>query len=159
LVNHFQKFSLFVIVVFADAFERGSKRAIETKQKKKPKPLQLKDLEELARDFNTTIIEIWKWRLLSLYVDYRQGKWVSPSDIEREDVEELLQYATKYKQKMEPICYNILRAPLNQAKQIQKYFEELTPSILKQLPKIADSLLDNGLIDEKLHKKLLNLKK
>ena len=159
LVNHLQKLSLFVIVVFADAFERGFKRAIETKQKKKPQPFQLKDLEQLARDFDTTIIEIWKWRLQSLYVDYRQGTWVSPNDIERENVEELLQYATKYKQKMEPICYNILRAPLNQAKQIEKYFEELTPLIQKQLPKIAESLFNNGLIDEKLHKKLIGLKK
>jgi AbiV family abortive infection protein len=159
LISHRQKYSLFVIMVLADAFERGFSRQIQTKEKKKPKPVQLEDLEELGRDLNNTIEELWKSRLKSLYVDHQQGKWLSPSDIKREEVEELLQYAAKYKQKMEPLCYNILRAPLDQAKQIEKYFEELIPSISKQLPKIAESLFNNGLIDEKLHKKLLSLKK
>jgi AbiV family abortive infection protein len=95
LISHRQKYSLFVIMVLADAFERGFSRQIQTKEKKKPKPVQLEDLEELGRDLNNTIEELWKSRLKSLYVDHQQGKWLSPSDIKREEVEELLQYAAK----------------------------------------------------------------
>jgi len=98
--------------------------------------LELEDLEELGRDLETVIKEIWKSRLQSLYVDYQQGKWLSPCDIDREEVEELLQYANKYKRIMESQCSNILSAPPDLAKQIQEYLDEqLFPSILKQLQK------------------------
>jgi AbiV family abortive infection protein len=159
LVCHHQKYRLFVIMVFADAFASGVNRQIQTKEKKKPKPLQLEDLEELVRDLDNTVKEIWKSRLRGLYVDYQQGKWVSSSDIQREEVKELLQYATKYKKTMQSQCYNILRAPLDPAKQIQRYFEqELFPSISRRVQKNAEWLFNNGLIDEKLYKKLSSLK-
>lgn len=98
--------------------------------------MQLEELEELGREFETVINEIWKSKLQSLYVDYQQGKWLSPFDIDREEVEELLQYANKYKRIMESQCSNILSAPPDLAKQIQEYLDEqLFPSILKQLQK------------------------
>ena len=122
--------------------------------------MELEDLEELGRDLETVIKEIWKSRLQSLYVDYQQGKWLSPCDIDREEVEELLQYANKYKRIMEFQCSNILRAPLDCAKQIQEYLDEqLFPSILEQLLKNVEWLFNNGFIDEKLYQKLLTLKK
>ena len=160
VINHLQKYSLFAIMIFADSFMHGFNKAIQIKERKIPKPLELEELEELGRDFETVIKEIWKSRLQSLYVDYQQGKWLSPFDIDREEVEELLQYANKYKRIMESQCSNILRAPLDRAKQIQEYLDEqLFPSILKQLQKNVEWLFNNGLIDEKLYKKLLALKK
>jgi len=162
VINHFQKYSLFILVIFADSFMNSFNKTIQTeiKERKTPKPLKLEEIEELGRDFETIIKEIWKSRLQSLYVDYQQAKWFSPCDIDREEVEELLQYANKYKQIIEPQCSNILSAPPALAKQIQEYLDEqLFPSILKQFQKNIDWLFNNGLIDEKLYKKMLALKK
>ena len=160
VINHHQKYSLFILIIFADSFSHAFNKAIQTKEEKIPKPLELKDIEELGRDLETTQKEIWKSRLQSLYVDNQQGKWFSPCDIDREEVEELLQYANKYKRIMMPLCSNILRAPLDHAKQIQEYIDEqLLPSLLKQLQKNVEWLFNNELIDEKLYKKLLTLKK
>lgn len=160
VIKHFKKYWLFVFVISADSFMHGFNKAIQTKEYKITKPLELDDLEELGRDLESTVEEIWKSRLQSLYVDYQQGKWLSPCDIDREEVEELLQYANKYKRIMESQCSNILNAPLDLAKQIQEYLDEqLFPSILKQLQKNVEWLFNNGLIDEKLYKKMLALKK
>jgi len=160
VIKHLQKYSLFIIVIFADSFMHSFNKAIQPEEKKILKPLELEDLEELGRDLETVIKEIWKSRLQSLYVDYQQGKWLSPCDIDREEVEELLQYANKYKRIMEFQCSNILRAPLDCAKQIQEYLDEqLFPSILEQLLKNVEWLFNNGFIDEKLYQKLLTLKK
>ena len=61
---------------------------------------------------------------------------------------------------IEPLCSNILKAPIDRAKQIIEYVDEqLSPSILKQLQKNVEWLFNNGLIDEKLYKKMLALKK
>ena len=158
--RHEPKYWLFVILISMDSFTHGFNKAVQTKEFKITKPLELDELEELSRDLESTVREIWKSRLHSLYVDYKQGKWLSPCDIKREEVKEFLQYANKYKEMTESLCSNILNAPLDLAKQIQKYFDEqLFPSIVKQLPKNVERLFDDGLIDEKLYKKLLALKK
>ena len=158
--KHMPKYWLFVSIILADSFTHGFNKAVQTKEYKITKPLKLDDLEELIRDFESTVSEIWKSRLHSLYVDYQQGKWLSPCDIEQEEVEDLLQYANKYKKIMEPLCSNIIGAPLDHAKQIQAYIDEqLLPSILTQLQKNVEWLFNNEFIDEKLYEKLLTLKK
>lgn len=130
--QHPSKYTLFVISILADATEK----AIQTKEFKIKEPLELDDLVEIGKDLESVIKEIWNLRLQSLYVDYQRGNWLSPSDIKREDVEELLQYANKYKRKMELQCTNILKAPIDLAKQFQEYLDnQLFPWVSSQLQK------------------------
>ena len=61
---------------------------------------------------------------------------------------------------MRALCSNILNAPLDRTKQIQVYLDEqIFPSMKKQLQKSGEWLFNEGIIDEKLYKKLFALKK
>jgi AbiV family abortive infection protein len=154
--NHLQKYALFVFAIFTDSFMRSFNRAIQTREHKIIKPVKLDDFKELRNDMDSAVIEIWNSRLQGLYVDYRQGKWLSPFDIERKDVIDLLKYAKNYKRMMKAQCANILKATPDMARQIQEYFDnELLPALSTQLKNNANWAYKNGYIDEKLYKKIL----
>ena len=151
VLQHTPKYTLFVTSIVLDSINK----AIEKGDYRITKPLDIDDFVELGKDLEFAIEEIWKQRLQSLYVDYQQGKWLSPSDIKREDVETLLQYANKYKKRIEFHCTNILKAPIDLAKQIQEYLNnQLYPWFLDQFYKNADELYKNKLISKRLYEKI-----
>jgi len=151
VVHHTSKYTLFVISVLLDSINK----VIEKGDYRITKPLDIDDFVELGKDLEFAIEEIWKQRLQSLYVDYQQGKWLSPSDIKREDVATLLQYANKYTKMIEFQCTNILKAPIDLAKQVQEYLgNQLFPRLLDQFYKNADELYKNKLISKRLYAKI-----
>ena len=151
VLHHTSKYTLFVISILIDSINK----AIEKGDYRITKPLDIDDFVELGKDLEFAINEIWKQRLQSLYVDHQQGKWLSPSDIEREDVETLLQYTNKYMKMIEFQCTNILKAPIDIAKQIQEYLgNQLFPLLLEQFYKNADELYKNKLISKRLYEKI-----
>ncbi len=151
VLQHTPKYTLFVTSIVVDSI----KKAIEKGDYRKTKPLDIDDFVELGKDLESVINDIWKQRLQSLYVDYQQGKWFSPSDIKREDVETILQYANEYKKRIEFQCANILKAPIDLAKQIQDYLNnQLYPLFLDQFYKNTDELYKNKLISKRLYERI-----
>jgi hypothetical protein len=138
-------------------------RAIERGPQKPDRPLDVEDLREMERDYDSVTGETWKLRLQGLYVDYREGRWFSPSDMKRKDAKYWIEYAKEYKKKIEPMCGNIVNVPENILKQaedsVNSVFENLSKAFLEQLPQNAKLAYENGIITEELYKQLISRKR
>lgn len=156
--RHGAKFDLFMGFQIMESIGR----AIEKGPQKPDRPLDVKDFEEMGRDFDSLAGEVWNLRLQGLYVDYREGRWLSPSDMKRKDAKYWLEYAKEYKKKIEPVCQNIVKAPKSILKQVDdsvnSAFENLFRAISEHLPENAKLAYENGIITKELYKKIMGKK-
>jgi len=138
-------------------------RAMEKGPQKPDRPLDVKDFQEMGRDFDSLAGEIWNLRLQGLYVDYRERRWLSPSDMKRKDAKYWLEYAKEYKKKIEPVCRNIVNAPKNILKQaedsVNSLLENLSKAFSEHLPENAKLAYENGIITKELYKQIMSKKK
>ncbi|MGA2768659.1 MAG: AbiV family abortive infection protein [Candidatus Bathyarchaeia archaeon] len=137
-------------------------RAIEKGPQKPDRPLDVKDFEEMERDVDSLAGEIWNLRLQGLYVDYRKGRWLSPSDMKRKDAKYWLEYAEGYKKKIEPVCRTIVDVPKKILKQAQDsvipVLENLSKAFSEHLPENAKLAYENGIITKELYKQIMSKK-
>ena len=156
--RHDAKFDFFMALQIVEIIGR----AMERGPQKPDRPLDIKDFQEMERDYDSLSGDVWNLRLQSLYVDYRKGRWFSPSDITRKDAEEWIEYANKYKMKIEPVCRNIVNVPKNILKRSMEYvnfvLENLSKAVLEQFFKNAELAYKNGMISEELYKRIISKK-
>lgn len=154
--NHKSKFSIFVFSLLLDAVGKEIKKGhIEIK-----KPLDISDFDKIGKDLESAINDLKRGREESLYVDYQQGKWMSPFDISREDTESLVKIVQKVKTEFEPLCKSITTVPLELARASNEFIDnQLLPSVRDQFYTNADGLYKNKVISKKLYEKILNSKK
>jgi AbiV family abortive infection protein len=156
--RHGAKFDLFMGLQIMESIGR----AIERGPQKPPKPLDVKDFQEMGRDYDSLAREVWNLRLQGLYVDYREGKWLSPSDIKRKDAKYWIEYANEYKTKIEPVCRNIVNVPKDILKQSEDYvnsvFENLSKIFSEQFVKNAKLAYENGMITKELYRQIMSKK-
>lgn len=153
--KHNAKFALFLSHHFVDAVGK----AIETERKEIGNPLDVDDLAEIGKDFDSAIKAIWDIRLLGLYVDHREGEWKSPSNIKREDAESCIEYAKKYKERMNIECRRILNVPLDLAKEVVEFIKnQLLPAYINQFYRNAEVLYKNEKITKRLYEVIMSKK-
>jgi AbiV family abortive infection protein len=154
--RHGAKFDLFMGLQIMESIGK----AMEKGPQKPDRPLDVKDFEEIGRDFDSLAGEIWNLRLQGLYVDYREGRWLSPSDMKRKDAKYWLEYAKEYKKKIEPVCRNIVNAPKNILKQagdsVNSVFKNLFKAFSEHLPENAKLAYENGIITKELYKQIMS---
>lgn len=157
VIHHKPKFTIFVLSLFADAVGKEIERGrIEIK-----KPLDIDDFIEMGKDLDSAIDDIWKsMREESLYVDYREGRWLSPSDVQRKDVELGIEIAKAKKAEFESQCRNTLSVPIDLAKAVSEFIDnQLFPWFLDQFYKNADELYKDKVISKRLYEAILSSRK
>jgi AbiV family abortive infection protein len=151
---HRAKFDLFISYHFMKAIGK----AIE-KPKEINKPLDTDDLVEVGKDLDSASNAIGHMRLRGLYADFKEGKWVTPSDFTSQDAESWIVYAKEYKEQMDSICRNILDAPLDLVKVVKKFIDQLQTAYVNGFHQNAEILYKNGKITKELYDRILSKKK
>jgi len=119
------------------------------------KPLGLEDITDKTID--SVADDLRTDREDSLYIDYKQGKWVSPSDIEREEAEAWIEIAQGKKREIEPLCKAFATVPSGTEKEVNEFMDKLRPSLRDQFYRdTAEVLYKNNRITKKLYEKMLN---
>ena len=157
VTNHASKLSFFIFHLIArtmeDVFEKRRKRIFHPEQP--DKPLNVDNFVEMAQNLNIVRGELWKSRLVALYVDRENGKWISPSEIEKSEVETWLRLAERYLHDIEFQTRNILKAPKDLAVQYHNWLQHvLVPFAKNYLLDHIDELYADKVISQKLYEKL-----
>jgi len=156
--KHGAKFDLFMGLQIMEFIGR----AIERGPQKPDRPLDVKDFQEMERDYDSLTRVVWNLRLQGLYVDYREGRLFSPSDITRKDAKYWIEYAIEYKTRIEPMCRNIVNVPEDKLKLSVEYvnsvFENLSKALSEQFFKNAKLAYENGMITEALYRQIISKK-
>ena len=154
IFDHKSKFSIFIFFLLADAvgkrIEKGN-IAID-------KPLDIADFDKIGKDMDSAINDLKIGREESLYIDYKQGKWISPLDIPRKEAEAWIEIAQRKKTEIEPLCKSMVAVPLETAKEVNEFIDNLLLSVRDQFYKNVDALYANNKITKKLYEKILNSK-
>lgn len=160
VTKHAVKLTLFIIhlamTAFQDGFERGRKKIFH--QSKPTKPLDVDDLVEMLQDMVSAKDALWKGRQEGLYVDRRDGKWTSPADFEKSEVENLIKRAGRYLKQTEIQTRNILEADIEVSKDYKSWLEEHIPFAVSYLVENIDELYVDKVISRGLYEKLKKLK-
>jgi AbiV family abortive infection protein len=152
--DHKSKFSIFIFFLLADAVRRRIKKGNITIGK----PLDTADFDKMGKDMDSAINDLKTGREESLYIDYKQGKWVSPLDISREEAEAWIEIAQRKKTEIEPLCKSMVTVPLEMAKEINDFTDNLLHSVRDKFYQNVDALYANNKITKKLYEKILNSK-
>lgn len=151
---HRAKFDLFISYHFMKAIGK----AIE-KPKEINKPLDTKDLVEVGKDLDSVSKVIGDTRLQGLYADFKEGKWIAPSDFTPQDAESWIKYTKEYKEQMDSLCRNILNAPLDLVRVFKKSIDQLHTMFVNGLYQNVEILYKNGKITKDLYDRILSKKK
>ena len=156
ITNHKSKFSLFIFSLFSDAIGKQMKKGTI----KLNKPLEIADFMEMGNDINSAISDLKEAREESLYVDYQQGKWISPFDIPREDAELSIKFAQKEKMKFELYCNNLMDVPIELVRKNNEFMvNHFLPWLQEYFYNNIDGLYKNKVISKEIYEKLKNRKK
>lgn len=157
VIQHTPKYELFIFHLIStamdDIFEKRRKRIFHPGQP--DKPLDVDDFVKMAQDFNAAVKELWNNRLAALYVDRKNGKWTSPSEIEKSEVETWLERAERYLHYIEFQTRNILEAPKDLAVQYHDWLQNVFAQFAKNyLRDHLDELYAEKVISKKLYEML-----
>lgn len=157
LINHAPKYTLFISYLIArameDVFEKRRRRIFHPEQP--DKPLNVDDFVEMAQDSRVALKELWKIRLAALYVDRKNGKWSSPSEVEIAKAKSWLTLAEKYTHDVEFQTRNILKTPKDLATRFQSWLQnDLVQSAKNYLLDHVDELYSDKVISHRMYTKL-----
>lgn len=152
LFKHPPKLNLFISYLIAAAMEDVfAKRRNRIFHPEHPdKPLNIDNFVEMAQDSKKAHSDLWKDRLAALYVDIKNGRWTSPSEIERSKVEALLELAERYLHDTNFQTRNILKAPKDVAVEYHRWLQTtLIPFAKKYLQDHIDELYKDKVITKR----------
>lgn len=160
VVTHASKLSLFVFHLIAaaleDVFKTRRNRIFRPQQP--AKPLDIDDFVEMAEDLDSALKDLWESRLVALYVDRKNGKWTSPSQIEKSEVEHWLEVAQRYLRTTEFQVRNIMKAPKSLAVEFHNWLQNvLIPFAKDYLLDHIDELYAEKVISRRLYERLKKL--
>lgn len=159
--THPPKLTLFIshltVTAMEDAFKR--RRQMIFHPRKPVKPLDIDDFVEMAQDVECAVKELWKGRIEGLYVDRKNGKWTTPSDFEKSEVETLLSRAERYIRDTEFRTRNIVEAKKEVALGFRNWLvEEYIPFAINYFLENIDDLYNDKVISRKLYEHLKKLR-
>jgi len=156
ITNHKSKFSILVFFLLSDAVSKVIKKG----NMKINKPLDIADFKEMGKDLESAISDLKVGREESLYVDYQQGKWISPFDIPRKEYEAWIEIAQTKKAEIELFCNNIMTIPIELARKVKEIMDnQIFPSLRESMYNNAEDLYKNKAISRELYEKLRNSKR
>jgi len=157
ITDHTSKLNLFISYLIAAAMEEVfRKRRQQIFHPNIPeKPLNIDDYVEMAQDTKRARKAIWKEKLRALYVDDINGKWTSPSEIKKADVDALINHADKYVHVTDFQTRNILKAPKKLAEDYKNWLQNgLTPFAEKYLKNHIEELFNEKIISKQTYDRL-----
>lgn len=162
LTRHGPKYALFISYLISraveDIFEKRRKKIFHPEHA--DKPLNVDDFIEMAQNSKIARGELWKKRLAALYVDRKSGRWTSPSETEKSEVETWLRLAKRYLRDTEFQTRNILKARENLAKQYHNWLQNvLVPFAKEYLLNNIDELYADKVISKTMYEKLKGMTK
>jgi len=156
-VSHDPKLDLFISYITASAMEDVfAKRRNRVFHPERPdNPLDIDNFVEMAQNLEKAQKDLWNERLAALYVDRRDGKWTSPSEIAKSKVETWLESAERFLHDTEFQTRNILKATKDMAAQYHDWLQNvLIPFSKDYLQSSIDELYADKVISKRLYEKL-----
>lgn len=157
ITDHRPKLNLFISYLIAAAMEEVFKKRRQRifHPNIPEKPLNIDDYVEMAQDTKKAQKALWKEKLKALYVDDIHGTWTSPSEIRKEDVENLIKHAEKYVHVTDFQTRNILKAPEKLSEEYQNWLQNgLTPFAQEYLKNHLEELYTEKMISKETYDRL-----
>ena len=156
IYDHKSKFRLFVVSRMSEALDKANREG----NIKLNKPLEIADFVKMGQDFDSIVSDLKEAREESLYVDYQQGKWISPFDIPREEAEISIKFAQKEKIKFELFCNNLMDVPIELVRKNNEFMDnQFLPWLQEYFYNNIDGLYKDKVISKEIYEKLKNRKK
>lgn len=161
VVNHASKFALFISYLIAiameDVFEKRRLRIFHPQLPEKS--LDIEDAIEMAQDLDDAWKKLWSDRVTALYVGRKNGKWTSPLQIQKENVESWLGFAERYLRDTEFQTRNILKAPKDVAMEFHSWLRNvMVPFAQNYLLENIDELHADKVISTRVYRKLKQMR-
>ena len=157
ITDHPPKLNLFISYLIAAAMEEVFKKRRQRifHPNIPEKPLNIDDYVEMAQDTKKAQKALWKEKLKALYVDDIDGKWTSPSEIKKADLDALIKHAEKYVHVTNFQPRNILKAPKKLSEEYKNWLQNgLTPFAKKYLKNHLEELYNEKMISKQTYRRL-----